>query len=278
MTYRHLPFILALLVACSYGASDAGHHKADEKKSESTASPDKMSEQMTVTISDANLRAVIADSLNKASDEAISAAEMAMLKQLVAPNAEIGDLAGLEHATNLTVLDLGDARVEDKRVNSNQISDLSHLAGLTKLRVLDLERNTSISDLSHLAGLTDLRTLRLSANTISDISHLAGLTKLRNLSLAANKNISDISHLAGLTKLRNLSLNLNKVSDISHLAGLMELRTLSLNNNKVSDISALSGLSNLKTLNLRRNPLSDASNNTHAQALQDRGVKVNLDN
>ena len=52
MTYRHLLFILALLVACSYGASDAGHHLKSEQKSESA----KQMEPKPVMIADANLR------------------------------------------------------------------------------------------------------------------------------------------------------------------------------------------------------------------------------
>ena len=129
MTYRHLPLVLALLIACSYGASDAAHHKANEQKGESA----KQMAPKPVMIADANLRAVIADSLNKASDEVITTADLAKLKRLVAPNANIGDLSGLEHATGLMHLDLGAARVDNKAVNSNDISDLSPLSGLTKL-------------------------------------------------------------------------------------------------------------------------------------------------
>ena len=72
----------------------------------------------TVTIPDTNLRAVIADSLSKASGASITRAEMLTLTQLNAPDKGIRSLAGLEHATNLQRLDLGAPS------NSNAISDL----------------------------------------------------------------------------------------------------------------------------------------------------------
>ena len=100
MTYRHLPLILALLIACSYGASDAAHHKANEQKSESAKQMEPV--MIPVMIADANLRAVVADSLNMASDAVITTADLAKLKRLVAQNANISDLSGLEHAKNLT--------------------------------------------------------------------------------------------------------------------------------------------------------------------------------
>ena len=63
MKYRHLPFVLALLIALTYGTSDAGHHLKSEQQG---ASAEQKAKPKAVTIADANLRAVIADSLKKA--------------------------------------------------------------------------------------------------------------------------------------------------------------------------------------------------------------------
>ena len=131
----------------------------------------------TVTIPDANLRAVIADSLGKASGAPITRAEMASLTRIDAPNKGIRNLTGLEHATNLQRLDLGRVWVNDELVNSNDISNLSPLSNLTNLKSLDLDAN-SISDVSVLSGLTNLRSLYLGANSISDISPLVANTGL----------------------------------------------------------------------------------------------------
>lgn len=251
MKYRHLPLILALLIACSYSASDAGHHLKSEQKSESAA---KKMEPKPVMIADANLRAIIADSLNMASDAVITTADMAKLRRLVAQNANISDLSGLEHAKNLTLLNLGATRVEKKIVNSNAVSDVSALSGLKKLRTLNLTRNN-----------------------VSDVSALAKLTNLRSLNLNANRNVMDISSLSGLTKLRTLNLSGNKVSDISAVSEMAELKTLNIANNKVADIAPAAGLANLATLNIRRNALNEASMKTHVPALTKKGVKVNTD-
>ena len=210
-----------------------------------------------VSIPDTNLRAVIADSLGKASGEAITAAEMATLTRLDAPNKDIRNLTGLESATNLTWLDLGTARVDGEFVNSNSISDLSPLSGLTNLTRLDLVAN-SISDVSALSNLTSLEWLSLYNNSILDVSALSNLTSLEWLSLSTN-SISDVSPLSGLTNLESLWLQHNNISDSSALSGLTNLIRLSLGNNSISDVSPLSGLTSLESLFLYNNSISDVS-------------------
>ena len=212
-----------------------------------------------VVIPDANLRAIIADSLGKASGEAITAAEMATLTRLDAPNKYIHDLTGLEFATNLTRLDLGTERVNREYVNSNLISDFSTLSSLTSLERLDLGGNylSDISPLiSSLSSLTSLEQLDLSDNSISDISSLSSLTNLERLYLSDN-SISDISSLSSLTSLERLTLSLNSISDISSLSSLTNLTWLSLIGNDISDISSLSNLTNLEWLTLTGNDISD---------------------
>ncbi len=211
----------------------------------------------TVTIPDANLRAAIESTLGKASGAPITTADMANLTELTAPNANISNLTGLEAATNLRELDLGD---KGDLVNSNSVSDLSPLTGLTNLNWLFLGVNR-ISDISALAGLTNLTRLNLRSNNISDISPLIGLTKLTYLSLGGtgSRRISDISAVAGLTKLTYLNVNVSRISDISALAGLTNLTSLSLTYSRISDISAVTGLTNLTSLDLSGNRISDIS-------------------
>ena len=282
MAYRYLLVILGLCFV-GYGECDAGAHKKGGE----------------ITIPDVHLRAVIEDSLNKARGEAITAAEMATLTRLEAPNSRIRDLTGIEYATELTVLNLGDVFINGNRINSNEISDISPLSGLVKLTELYIHRN-QIWDISPLSNLTALEKLDVSANFhISDISPLSDMTRLRTLYLYTNE-ISDLSPLSGLTNLRWLSLSNNLIWDISHLASLTELRGLALNINAVSDISHLSGMIHMERLNiwdcdivdlsplvenaglrgkrdfidLRDNPLSDVSINKHIPALRERGVEV----
>ena len=109
------------------------------------------------------------------------------------------------------------------------ITDLTPLAGLTKLEKLSLPQN-QITDLTPLAGMTELKTLYLVQNQITDLTPLAGLTKLEMLYLHTNP-ITDLTPLAGLTKLEGLGLQWNQVTDLTPLAGLTGLKRLFLRNN-----------------------------------------------
>ena len=245
----------------------------------------------TVTIPDSNLRAVIEVALGKASGNTITTSDMAALPSLEARESNISNLTGLEHAINLTWLNLKD----------NSISDLSSLAGLTNLTWLHLRYNT-ISDITSLSGLTNLTLLYLGGNLISDISAVSGLTNLRTLGLW-NNTISDISAVSGLTNLTELYLSGNSISGITSLSGLINLTWLDLRYNTISDITSLSGLTNLTELYLygntisdlsalvantglgsgdtvivRFNPLSSVSIDMYIPALQSRGVTVKFDN
>ena len=211
-----------------------------------------------VEIPDPNLRAAVEMGLGKASGATITVDDMANLIGLYEPNANITDLTGLEAAINLEELNLGDEEVEaGVWINSNSISDLSPLAGLTNLTELWIQRN-NISDVSPLAGLTNLTTMSLGNNNITNISPLVGLTNLTALYLREN-SISDISPLAGLTELIVLHLHENSISDISPLAGLTSLTVLYLERNNISDVSPLAGLTSLTELYLERNNISDVS-------------------
>ena len=84
-----------------------------------------------VDIPDVNLRARIEVLLNKAPGDVITVADMRTLTLLSAVNADIRDLTGLEHATNLIWLEL----------DNNAISDLTPLIPLTQLGGVYLDNN-----------------------------------------------------------------------------------------------------------------------------------------
>ncbi len=133
----------------------------------------------TVDIPDANLRAAIEDSLGKASGAPITRAEMARLTSLEVPNKNISDLTGLEFATGLTRLGLGEEVVNGIGNNSNEISNLSSLSGLTNLTYLNLRRNNKISDVSALSNLTNLTYL----NTRCVTSKFYEAVKIKGVSI-----------------------------------------------------------------------------------------------
>ena len=208
---------------------------------------------------DTALRAKIAEALGKGRNATITAADMLALTELHAPDANIRNLTGIQHARNLKRLYLGGKYIEEERRNSynNTISDLSPIQQLTQLTHLDLSGN-DVSNLSPLSGLTALTTLRLYNNPILDLSPLTELTQLVDLELSGTP-VSDISALKGLTRLTYLHLGGNAISDISALKGLTQLTYLYLWDNTVSDISALKGLTQLVDLRLEGNAISDIS-------------------
>ena len=162
----------------------------------------------------------------------------------------VRDLTGLEHATQLTTLDL----------SSNQISDITPLGSLTRLTELDLSSN-QISDITPLARLTQLTELDLNDNQIRDVSSLARLTQLTELELRGNQ-IRDTSPLTQLTQLTELTLWDNQISDISPLVSLPSLRWLSLTSNQISDVTPLTTFASLESLQhllLSGNPIADVS-------------------
>ena len=108
----------------------------------------------------------------------------------------------MEHATGLTRLHLGPEAGGWSWENSNDISDLSPLSGLTSLTWLNLSGNP-VSDLTPLSRLTGLSSLNLQGCPIFDesLSPLASLTGLTDLWLAGTgvRDAASLSGLAGLT-------------------------------------------------------------------------------
>ena len=205
--------------------------------------------QTYVFVADTNLEIEVRRALGLTDDVFITQEAMLDLTTLdLGPNSDpllrITSLTGLEHATNLTELDL----------RSHSISDISPLAGLTNLTTLDLSRN-SISDVSALEDITNLTTLDLSRNSISDVSALEDITNLTTLDLYDN-SISGISALEDITNLTTLKLGSNIISDISSLSGLINLTSLYLDRNRINNATPLASLVNLETLWLSGNPLN----------------------
>ena len=195
---------------------------------------------------DPNLRAAVAEKIG-ADPARITEDTLQDLKVLEARGREIENLEGIQHARNLTRLDLG----------NNLISDMTPLTGLTNLRRLNLYDNR-ITDINALSGLKQLRELVIPGNAITEIDLLSELAALEHLHLAGNL-ISDIFPLADLVNLEVLRLHRNAIVDISPLAGLTNLVHLSIDHNAITDISPLAGLTNLRHLIIQNNFIADHS-------------------
>ena len=219
----------------------------------------------SIDIPDPNLRAVIEEALGT---RTIRPDMMATLTTLKAGNKGVSNLTGLEYAINL----------EKLWISGDQISDLSPLAGCTKLILLEvwdtrvrdlsplanltqleeLEFKGGMTDISPLAGLTNLTRLRFYGDGIADISAVADMTKLTRLGFRHHE-LTDISALTKLTNLEHLELFENNISNLEPLRKMTKLKTLDLGYNYVSDVSPLESLVNLYDLSLRANYISDVS-------------------
>ena len=219
----------------------------------------------TVEIPDFALRRVIAVQLEKPYDAIITTADMAKLTFLLAPHQRIKDLTGLEFATELTDIDLGE----------NQITDLSPLRPLLNVNRLNISGNPlSDAALMPLAQSIQLESLDISEAGISDLSVLSGLTNLVHLKLGHNE-ISDLTSLAGLTRLEMLELDQNRIWDLSPLSGLVNLKMLELSDNYISDLFPLAELTNLEVLRLKGNKISDVSPLTELSKLSELTLVAN---
>ncbi|HEY7311294.1 MAG TPA: protein kinase [Gemmataceae bacterium] len=143
--------------------------------------------------------------------------------------------------------------------STDQVSDISPVRALTKLRSLDCcgsevgRGRLSDRSLLPLRGLP-LTNLRCIYSPVSDLSSLKGM-KLTGLDLRhTNVSDADVKNLAGQKNLQTLSLWGTKVTDagLKELAGLKSLQWLSLENTGVTDVGLkkLAGLQNLVHLSL----------------------------
>ena len=200
-----------------------------------------------VAINDGGLRNALEQSLGLTAGADITQLDLATIGELFANGFGISDLSGLEHAVNLTRLEL----------QNNTISDVSALGSLQSLERLYLGGN-EVSDVSALGSLESLVALWLFDNAISDVSALGSLESLVVLLLSRNA-ITDVSALGSLESLKVLWLDDNAVTDVSALGSLESLTWLHLDNNMISDVSALGSLESLKVLWLDDNAVTDVS-------------------
>ena len=182
-------------------------------------------------IPDANLERVLREAMQLDSNDHITVQHTAELRALNAQNQGIKELSGLEYASNLTELRLGE----------NPITDISPLAHLTQLTLLRLNDCWTIDDINPLADLTQLNVLDLDRNLIVDLSPLTGLMALTSLDLRYNQ-IENLGPLANLTQLTRLLLSNNEIKDVRPLATLTRLEILHLHANSITDHSPLDGL------------------------------------
>ena len=208
-------------VGATYKINSVG---SQVSKQVSTANALASSEDVETWMPDPNLRAAVREALEIPEDDPLTQSDMGRLTALSAEERQITSLGGLEYAKNLT----------SALLEGNPISNLSPLAGLVQLRILNMAV-CRISDIRPLANLTRLESLRLHANQIEDITPLTNLMRLTDLWLA-NNFIADARPLEKLTRLEELRIQNNMIKDYS------PLETLSLVNFQYDESCESAGL------------------------------------
>ena len=212
---------------------------------------------------DAALRAAVRGEIGLLPGVPLTKEKIPMLESLSVRGKGISDLTGLEFATHLRDLNIGQNPITDLGPLSNLTRlvelhfwhypinptnlNLRPLASLINLEVLSLEGHW-ISDIRPLVGLKNLHRLALTNNQINDTSPLTALTELWQLWIAGNL-VTDLTPLSGMN-LRDLNISNNPITDVRPLATLINLEVLFLENTQVSDISPLVGLTQLRTLRI----------------------------
>ena len=151
-----------------------------------------------VTFQDDALEAAVKSALRLGDTDDILDTKLQTLTSLTATRKGIINLTGLEEATGLTRLDLGD----------NAIVNFNPLANLSSLENLDLADNAIANLPGNLSGMSSLENLDLDDNQITNVFSLANLSSIEILDLRDN-SVGDVTPLSGLTTLKTLYLRGN---------------------------------------------------------------------
>ena len=218
---------------------------------------------------DEALRSAVLSNLGLSSEQSLDAEVVAnKVISISAPEVGILSLRGIEACKSLKELFLAGNLIDDLEplrqmqsltdldVSYNQLSDLDGLQSLTRLETLGLDGNCEVTDISALAGLTKMRLLSATDMQIKVISPLAKLTSMEGMRLARN-TIRSLEPLKLMSTLSDLQLEGNHVSDLTPLADLKSLQCLDLRENRISRVAPLARLTSLVHLYLTRNRIVD---------------------
>ena len=177
----------------------------------------------------------------------------------------IQSLDGIQHLENLTKLVLDD----------NEISDLTPLASLTKLRYLDVS-GQNIDDISALSELKQMEILDVSDNPLTSVAAVQGMTELRELDLS-DTSTATLAPLASLEKLEILRASDIPLidEDLSNLENMGSLTKVYLDGCELQSLEGIN-VSALSMLDVRDNMISDLTPIMKAAKLETLNISENL--
>ena len=198
-----------------------------------------------VEFADVVIEELVQEQLMFGSDTVIYSDDLWSITQLTVPETAM-DLSDLRHLLYL----------EELSITNRELTDLSFLEGMTRLKTLDLSGCTILTDLSILKTLPALESLTMRSCSISSLAFLENAPALKNLDLGGNA-IGNLSVLSTIPTLQTLDLSDNAVSALAPLSGLAELTSLNLAENVLTSISPLSTCTRLTSLDVSDNKLTD---------------------
>ena len=137
------------------------------------------------------------------------------------------------------------------RLGFQRISDISPLAALPVLELVDLNHNP-LSDITALAQVKALQSLALFDTTVTDLSVLAACPRLEFLDIGKTP-ISALSAFNGLAGLRELHMGGLSLQTLQGITAFPLLERVYLPGVRVADLTPLLELSNLKYIEVDDN-------------------------
>lgn len=216
-----------------------------------TSGPTSDPEGQAIRFRDVSFENAVRDALGKMMGT-IYVSDVMTLTELRARVCSIREIPEIIYFTNLETLDL----------YGNHITDLTPLAALTKLRILNISSNFSVlgggdrnkgMDLTPLGSLTTLEELYAAENLITDVTPLAPLMNLRRLDLHRNR-LTDVSALASCVSLETLNLAQNgrmegnQYTDLTSVACIASMPRLSWLDVSTNGLVSLDGAERLRSL------------------------------
>jgi formylglycine-generating enzyme required for sulfatase activity len=219
-----------------------------------------------VSIPDPGLNAAIRTALQQPTGP-VTEPDLLTLTFLSAGGRSITNVAGLEFARNLSILDLNNNSIVDFTITSaltnlaildlfeNQLTSFALPNASAKLNILNIAFN-SLTECSLPASLTNLDTLFLESNALTNFTLPAGLTRLTQLDLSDN-NLTSLTVRADMTNLVALLCFANQLTNLTLPANLTRLSNLDLDFNQLPGLNLPAGLTNLVSFVARDNQLTN---------------------
>lgn len=163
----------------------------------------------------------------------------------VSKNGAIQTLDDLEHFSSLSELIV----CHQVGLDISALADTENIDCLQRLEDLKLVSN-DITDISVVSEMIALKTLNISYNSVKNISPISMLIELTSIAIDGSDELTSIDELRGLRKLESVNISDFASADLSIFLAMPELDSLHLLNIESANYNVLPQLPNLKYLEI----------------------------